>query len=1160
MRFIKRLSLKLAAQVLVTFGVTLLSSALWLINTESGSRWLLKTLVAETPQISVADINGTIAQSLHLKQVKYQPDKNFSVLISELTLHWQLAELLMGHLHIASLSVSDVLIKGQPAKNNKSKESQQAIPNIPLSISVDEFNLTHLNWLNGEQTVELKLLSGAATLQDNQLSLSRLELLMPQLKASANAEMTLNAELGFKGQVDWVYRLGDQPIKGQLNLSGTKQQVRFNNQMTGVLVAQQGGVIDLSKGEPKLSVTGHWKKLHWPLSGKPQFSSLRGEFAVLGQLNDYQSSLNADVMAATDSLNIGFVVDLIAKGNRQGLKIERLELKPEQGVLQAEGEINWGQILGGEFNVTAKDFNPAMLGSNVAGNLAIKAHIKAKLENNKIQADLQLKKLSGTLHQQPVSAVAKIKVDNQQVAVDSLKLIAGKNQLTAQGQISAQQADFNVSIIAPDLASAWPSLSGTLNATASIKGSLQRPTVRAELEASHLNYQESHITQLFFNTDYQHASQQQSTLELSAYGVKVQQHEIEHFNLQVNGNQQAHKILLDLQSSLADLHLRVDGRWDQPQWIAQVNELWIEKIQFKKWQLAEPTQLVLQPHKQQSQFELANSCLVQASARVCVFAKGELERAYEANFDLSEVPLTLAQHWLPEGLSLLGALSAKGQLSFFNEALSANINANIVDGLVRVGENDSVQHELRFKTPKLQFEYADDQLISQIQISTAETDFITANIYADRANVKGVRLLSGAINAKVADMSLLDSFVADIEKLQGVFIADLALSGNTDKPVITGLAQWENGQFDVPRLGNSFKNIQLQVKSADEQAQRLLLNLAVNSGSGILTGVGHLDLLPQQQFPLQLHLKGEHFQLAQLPEAEVIISPDVQVSKQGMVSKIEGVLKIDKAEIALQSLPETAVSLSEDEVIISKQKNTVKKQSSQQLQTNLNIQFGEKTHFVGFGLDTYLMGNLDYIATQDKQQMQGQAAMKKATYRSYGQDLTIRKGKFIFNGPVNNPRLNIEAIRKASKDDVTAVLKVTGPLKSPTTQVYTEPSLPESEALAYLVTGKSLKNTNKSEGNAVANAAFSYGLGQLSWLSDQLGIDEFEVESGDNIEDSALRLGQYLNPDLYVGVTMSLFSNQHVANIRYQLSKHFSINTRAGETQRVDLKYHLQSD
>jgi len=1160
MRFIKRLSLKLAAQVLVTVSVILLSSALWLINTEPGSRWLLKTLVAEIPQISVAEINGTIGQRLHLKQVKYQPDKDFSVLISELTLHWQLVELLIGHLHIASLNVNDVLINGLPAKDNDTSEKQKSIPNIPLAISIDELKLTQLNWLNGEQTAEIKLLSGAATLQDNQLSLLHLKLLIPQLKASANAEVMLNAELAFKGQVDWAYRLDEHTIKGQLNLLGTKQQVRFNNQMTGMLVAQQSGVIDLSEGEPKLNLTGHWEKLRWPLSGKPQFSSSRGEIAILGKLNDYKSRLNAELMTTTGVFNTGFVLDFIAKGNQQGLIVERLQLKPEQGELNVKGELKWSQALEGEFNVAATDFNPSTVGSKVAGNLAIKAHIKAKLENNEIQAGLQIKKLSGTLHQQPVNAVAKIKLEGQQIAVDSLKLMAGKNKLTAQGHISSQQADFNVSIIAPDLASAWPNLSGALNAKVSMKGSLQQPTVKAQLEASQLNYQESHITQLFFNTDYQHASQQQSTLELSAHGVRVQQNEIEQFKLQLNGNQQAHKILLDLQSSLANLHIAADGQWSKPQWIAQVNQLWVEHVQLKKWQLVKPTQLVLQPHKTQSQFKLDNSCLIQADARACVFAKGELERDYEAHFDLSKIPLALTQHWLPEGLSLLGALSAKAQLSSFNQALSANINANIIDGLVRVGANDSVQHELNFKTPKLQLEYAGDHLSSQIKISAAETDFITANIYVDKANAKGVRLLSGAIKTEVADMSLLDSFIADIEKLQGVFIADLALSGNTGNPVITGLAQWKNGRFDVPRLGNTFKNIQLQVKSADEKTERLLLNLEVESGSGILTGVGHLDLLPQQQFPLQLHLKGKHFQLAQLPEAEVIISPNVRIKKQGIVSEIEGVLKIDKAEIEVKSLPETAVSLSEDEVIISKEQITVKKQSSQQVHANLKIQFGEKTHFSGFGLDTYLMGDLDYIATQDKQHMQGQAAMKKATYRSYGQDLTIRKGKFVFNGPVDNPWLNIEAIRKASKDDVTAVLKVTGPLKSPITQVYTEPRLPESEALAYLVTGKSLQNTNKNEGNAVANAAFSYGLGQLSWLSDQLGIDEFEVESGDNIEDSALRLGQYLNPDLYVGVTMSLFSNQHAANIRYQLSKHFSINTRAGETQRVDLKYHLQSD
>jgi len=186
--------------------------------------------------------------------------------------------------------------------------------------------------------------------------------------------------------------------------------------------------------------------------------------------------------------------------------------------------------------------------------------------------------------------------------------------------------------------------------------------------------------------------------------------------------------------------------------------------------------------------------------------------------------------------------------------------------------------------------------------------------------------------------------------------------------------------------------------------------------------------------------------------------------------------------------------------------------------------------------------------------------MHDASYQSYGQDLTIRKGEFIFTGATDNPWLNIEAIRKASTDDVTAILAVTGLLKSPKTRIYTEPALPESEALAYLITGKAIKSMSQTEGNVVANAAFSYGVGQLSWVSDQLGIDEFEFEQSDKIQDSAVRLGQYLNPDLYVGITMGLFSNKYSANLKYNLTDHFSIDTRGGETQRIDIKYHLETD
>jgi hypothetical protein len=37
-----------------------------------------------------------------------------------------------------------------------------------------------------------------------------------------------------------------------------------------------------------------------------------------------------------------------------------------------------------------------------------------------------------------------------------------------------------------------------------------------------------------------------------------------------------------------------------------------------------------------------------------------------------------------------------------------------------------------------------------------------------------------------------------------------------------------------------------------------------------------------------------------------------------------------------------------------------------------------------------------------------------------------------------------------------------------------------------------------------------------------------------------------------------ILSDNVFTNLRYRLSEHFSINTRAGETQRIDLKYHVK--
>jgi translocation and assembly module TamB len=186
--------------------------------------------------------------------------------------------------------------------------------------------------------------------------------------------------------------------------------------------------------------------------------------------------------------------------------------------------------------------------------------------------------------------------------------------------------------------------------------------------------------------------------------------------------------------------------------------------------------------------------------------------------------------------------------------------------------------------------------------------------------------------------------------------------------------------------------------------------------------------------------------------------------------------------------------------------------------------------------------------------------MIKARYKSYGQDLTVRKGRFLFNGPVDNPWLDVEAIRVSKSKKVTAILSLTGSLQKPQTRISSEPSLPESEALAYLVTGGPLNQVSKSEGNMLAGAALSYGGGKATWLTEKLGIDEFEVQEGEKLQDTLVAVGQYLTPDFYVGAKVGLFNKQAAMVLKHKITDAINVETQAGTSQRVKLNYEIETD
>ncbi len=93
----------------------------------------------------------------------------------------------------------------------------------------------------------------------------------------------------------------------------------------------------------------------------------------------------------------------------------------------------------------------------------------------------------------------------------------------------------------------------------------------------------------------------------------------------------------------------------------------------------------------------------------------------------------------------------------------------------------------------------------------------------------------------------------------------------------------------------------------------------------------------------------------------------------------------------------------------------------------------------------------------------GEITISEGTYKAYGQDLAISRGRLVFaGGPVDDPGLDVRAARTA-RDGTVAGVDVRGTLKSPQLSVWSEPPMAQADQLSYLLLGRPLAQATTSE-------------------------------------------------------------------------------------------------
>ena len=429
--------------------------------------------------------------------------------------------------------------------------------------------------------------------------------------------------------------------------------------------------------------------------------------------------------------------------------------------------------------------------------------------------------------------------------------------------------------------------------------------------------------------------------------------------------------------------------------------------------------------------------------------------------------------------------------------------------------------------------------------------------------------LEGRIQAQLPRIGVWSLLAPPGWRLRGSLAADIAVAGTRAQPLLTGPLRADDLALRSVVDGIELKNGRMRAELA---GRRLVVSEFVLGGSeeggvngGTLSAKGEGQLTPQGV---------EFVANAQLNQLRASIRSDRQLTLSGPVqarmgpdgTSVEGKLVVDRARIQIPD--ETAPRLGDDVLVRNAPglptteaerrarpaQTPTSTQAARTLTLKVSIDLGNDFRVSGRGIDTRLAGTVDVTGKSLTQpQLHGIVRTEGGTYNGYGQRMTIERGELRFLGPLDNPALDVLAIRPNTGDVRVGVL-ITGRAQSPHIDLYSESGLSQAETLSWLVLGRSSAGGGAEAAllQRAAAALIADKRGNSKGLAGNLGLDDVSVRnSGDG--GPVVRLGKRFADNFYAAYERSISGAMGTLYIFYDVSRRLTVRAEAGDRTGIDL-------
>ncbi|MEW5755607.1 MAG: translocation/assembly module TamB domain-containing protein [Pseudomonadota bacterium] len=1179
--------------VLLTIAAT--GGALyWVAGTEAGLRWALARAQAWAPgELAVAGSAGTLLGPLHLEGVRYRV-AGYEVAVEALEADWRPEQLWRSHIALSPVRVRGVAVSLPPPQATPRAEITLPDIHLPVTVIVPDLLVEDITITPAQgAAIRLDSVFLNARLETSQWSIETLAVAAPQWRVEARGTLEPHDQYPHDLAVRWSYTdAAARPYAGTATLRGDLARTQLAHDLSKPAPARLTATLtDLTgklrwQGElsvPALSLTAidpAWRNLQAGLkattTGGLDSQQLAGDLELtdptLGRVaarfdltraadgtlaitslsarlldHDGEAELSGSLHPRADQTDMdltlrwrtlawplegrpwvesaigelalkghprdyGFAINAAlvspgypateikaeGRGNLEGLDVRKISLAGLEGLATGAGRFAWQPQLSWQARLTAAQLNPGAQWPGWEGALDFILTSEGVHQPAGLKAQLEITQLDGTLRGYPVGLDAALFWEGGRLSLDEFLFRSAGSRVEAQGTLD-ETLNLSWRVESPNLAELYPEVAGAASANGTLTGRLNTPYLNLRMKGRDLRWRDYAIGEVRSEGAVELLSWGTIDLSLHARQLGIKTTRIDALDLKVGGSAQAHHGELDLTGAGVSTHWRLDGTWEQDRWQGTLT--------------------------------------------------GE------------RLALAQLQPWLPKDLELEGEATMAVKGVYRRDApLQASAELNLGPGAVSYPLLDQARDRWVFQSGRLTARLDDTGLVSETTLRLPGEDY--ARVVFNLPGFDPLRgdfeqqRIDGSAAARIGDLGLLNRLFFDVQGLQGQVELSGTLGGTLGLPDVAGRLALSNGRLRVPRLGLSITDLEIDAHTVE--AKSVEYQLRARSGDGRVEARGYTQLAPG--WPTYLKLTGKEFEASRIPEALLIVSPDLELRLRERELWLDGTLHIPYARLHPKEVLGSA-EVSEDVVIVGAPPGET---ARWRIHNRLRLTLGERVNLTGFGFEGRIEGDVLLIDEPGAVTLaSGELRVAEAgRYRAYGQRLEVEQGRLLFaGGPITNPALDLRAVRRI--EEITAGIRVTGTLRQPKFELFSVPAMAETDALAYLVLGGPIDTgTTGEEGSMMAQAALALGLkgGDLlaRSLGDRFGLEEMRIETSETGEQAALVMGRYLSPRLYLSYGVGLIESVNTLNLRYRISRRWQLKAESGLHQSADMVFSIE--